>query len=409
MSANLNQVTRPAFEQMPVTDRALQARSLNGDTSRAALNKVSDRSSHSRSIEHGKRTSRLLIDATRDFGNIKRPSSEQITQYKELFYQLIDQLCAPDRRMISAMLARLPFTPRAVALYFAQDQLDIAAPFLLFSQILGDLDLRAIAKKKGKSYAEIIKKRHTSLDAHTNAVLDKIISGEQDIVISQAELKTVVSPIDSVEKPQAKWLDGNEIVALASVGGRLGKGTSEPLKRETVEVAPVVRIEIDTLPKTETRRLLSLARKQDLPAVSGYIKELSGLETDASLRLMKSKTGDELLYLVKALGLAAPHDMQLILMLAPRLGRSIESYQHAKMVLSELETGICRMIFNEIGARFNIAGNNNLKNQSALPEPAMGFQDAARRRRSDYERAPLSATAPKQSRFSFEKSFITAS
>jgi len=50
----------------------------------------------------------------------------------------------------------------------------------------------------------------------------------------------------------------------------------------------------------------------------------------------------------------SPHDIQMAMMAVPRIGRGIESYRHAKKTLGELDAGICRMIFNQIGARFDL-------------------------------------------------------
>ncbi len=393
MTGSLNHATRPIVEPYMGSKRSVPIYKAIAPTQ-----EISGLPDIKIDESKNKRSAKLLIDATRDFGNIRRPSSDQITQYKELFYQLIDRLQSNDRRMISAMLARLAFTPRAVALYFAQDEVEIAAPFLLFSSVLGDLDLRAIAKKKGHAYAEVISKRQSPIDAHTQATLNTII--ENNAVTDK--------PTISVPTPDAKatkWLDGNEIVALASIGGRLGsKSAPKPAsKQETV----VTRQEENVLPKQETRHLMSLARNHNTVAIANYVEKLCGLESNASLRLLNSVTGDELVYLVKALGIPSPHNLQFLLLVQPKIGRDIATYRHIKSLLSNLEAGICKMIFNEIGAKFEIAGRPQ-QMPIADQDTNVGFQEAARRRRDVFEQAPASSNAPRKSRFSFEESFMAA-
>lgn len=332
------------------------------------------------------RPARLLIDATRDFGNLRRPSGEQITQYKELFYQLVDKLNADQRRMVSAMLARLAFTPRAVALYFAQDKTEIAAPFLLFSTVLGDMDLRAIAKKKGKSHAAIIAKRQLETDEFTQTTLDAVINAPEVPDLTQAE------ELPEQEVRKEKWLAGDEIVALAGVGGRLGRhGKAKPSRTSP---PPQKRSRLTQhLPARETRHLLSLARKRDFTGIADFVQELCDLEASATLRLLQAPAGQEVVYLIKALGMTSPHDIQFLLMACPTIGRRIEHYQETKKLLGELDGGICRMIFNEIGARFEIAGHP-AQHTTDSANGSGGFQEAARRRRESFEtdstRQPLS-------------------
>ena len=110
-------------------------------------------------LERRTRQTRILVDATRDFTAKERPSNRDITAYKEMFYQWIDRILPADRRLLSTLLARSVFTPRAVAIYLATDTLDIAIPFLLYSPVLNELDLRNISEKKGQRHADVIARR----------------------------------------------------------------------------------------------------------------------------------------------------------------------------------------------------------------------------------------------------------
>lgn len=352
--------------------------------------------------ERQKRSANILVDAARDFGDLKRPTSMEITKFKELFYQLIDRLSVSDRRMISAILARVIFTPRAVALYFAQDKLEVAAPFLLFSPALGDLDLRAIAKKKGKQYAEIIIRRQNSLDQHTRSTLTKII--EDSLTETSSNTDQTIPTISANDVPETEtWLDSSEIVALAGSGGKLGqKNTSRPVS--TARKGPTAQAKL-SLPKSDTRKLLKLARQQDKKAIARFISDLSGLKIDDISKLLNASSGDEVVYLVKALGIQVPHDIQFVLMVAPRIGRSVETYRATKALLADLDIGICRIIFNEIGAKFElneaVSGHRPVQN-----EPSTRFQDAARKRRDAFEQQPVVQPVSQRSRFSFEASLM---
>lgn len=304
---------------------------------------------------------RILIDASREFSLQKRPDKTDVDHYKELFYQFVDRLEKSDRRLISAMLARSAFTPRAVALYFAQDALEVAAPFLLFSPVLNDMDLRAIAAKCGKIYADVIKKRQLPMEPFTARKLE-------EAPLERFEPASVAArQNEPVAKSPAGTNPHDEIVALAGIGGRLGRkatpndslpepATAFPDSPQSImpDERPAEPSRIFKLPKKEMRTLLAAARKQDRQTFAKLVEELSGLESSATLKLLSMQTGDEILYLIKALGVSSPHDIQMAMMAAPRIGRGIESYRHAKKTLAELDPGICRMIFNEIGARFDL-------------------------------------------------------
>ncbi len=384
----------------------------SSSTSRAVFESAIDNSrlgkSSRSSPDQTSKSSKILLESTRNFGCVQRPSRKEIDQYKELFYQLIERVSASDKRLISAMLARGVFTPRPVALYLAQDKPDVAAPFLLYSPVLGDLDLRAIAKKKGAEHAAIVAKRRLPMDSYTKSILDEVISTPVSSIQETVEpeiIETVLSPIEPTTGP--KWLEGEEIVALASIGGRLGRREKTENQQHWSSVEAVSQTSIFkpdlNLPKTETRKLLQLARQRKTGELATYIQELCGLEAEAILKLVSSQQ-TELTYLVKALGVSAPHDIQLLMMLSPKIGRDFATYRDTKTLLTELDTGICRMIFNEIGARFDIGSNERIRPVGQNPES--GFNEAIQRRRDSLERAPAAKEQPASGRFTFEQSFM---
>jgi hypothetical protein len=370
--------------------------------------------------QQSSKTSKVLLEATRNFGCIQRPSREQVNEYKELFYQLIERVSASDKRLISAMLARGVFTPRAVALYLAQDKTDVAAPFLLYSPVLGDLDLRAIARKKGADHAAIVAKRRMPMDDYTKSTLLEVTSKELQAIQQKAPEPeslpvTAASVLPAVEPPSSpKWLASEEIVALASIGGRLGRQekaeTRSEIKSEIstnaiahANVHPSVKANFQ-LPKSETRQLLQLARQRKVGELAAFIQNLCGLESAATMKLVQSQK-TELTYLVKALGLSAPHDIQLLMMLSPVISRDVAIYRETKNLLAGLDVGICRMIFNEIGARFDIGNGKGFA--PSVTGSSSKFTQAVQRRKDSLNSMPEQRSAQKpSSRFSFEQSFL---
>lgn len=383
-----------------------------------------------------RRQARILTDATREFGNLTRPGTAEIAQYKEIFYQLIPSIAQEERRLISAMLARSAFTPRAVALYFAHDRLEVAAPFILFSPVLTPTDLAIIESKKGADYRDLIKRRSvTAAPGSAQLRSGEIAESGAASITGPKAAEAAIPAIDAAGKPALplpgkietdadrqdnapmkvpmenrvedptenpmkdpgstealpsraeRSLPSEKLLALAGRGGRLGRepaGNSAMTESDEVPLRP--RGKLAPLDSPATRELLHFARTGDHAALARKIASICGLSKDATLRLIGARPGDELLYLIKALAVPTPHDLQLMLLLKPQYGRRIENFRSAKRKLAELDSGICRMIFNEIGANFALPGG--AKPFAPAEETAISpdFRAAVRARREGLKR-----------------------
>lgn len=393
------------------------------------------------------KSSSILLESTRQFCEIKRPSLEDISAYKAFFYQFIDTLPDTDKRQVAAILARNPFTPRPIGLYLAMDKIDVAAPFLLFSPILKELDLNAISRKMGETYAQVINRRdegnkilgvnEANLESSTGVLNDRVsfnaATASKDVAkddvilkidpsdnaalitrpLTEAIKKSTLEEVEeisliSVEPKNAKlktpmgatgkvdtneeakeetksnvstsfkyreieyisavnsgtneskdaWLSSEEIVALASVGGKLGKKKDPVVKNENIKSRTSLKATTNDklLNRIEIATLIKQARAVDHKGFSQTVSGICGLSNEFVLNIINKKAGDQLLYLIKALDVPSPKDLQLLLMLAPKHGRGIDKYMEAKKQFAEMNVGICRMIFNEVGAKFEIPG-----------------------------------------------------
>ena len=386
-----------------------------------------------------RRKTRILIDATRHFCELPRARYGDVEQYKELFYQLIGSMPPADRRIISAMLARNAYTPRQVALYLALDKVEIAAPFLLFSPVLSKRDLEKIVQKRGSEHAEVISRRQQDTKAFfeqsnfaelakqekTPDPLLAIRRAPEETVTSKsiaaAARSASVSPVQMPEKAPSDIDTGKdlagapaktrtttaEVMALAGAGGRLGRNrvaSTEPAsvitpakKPETVE-APVLIAEDATGECSPARvhELHVFARRNDIAGFASAVEKSGGPEADITTKLLQANSGDEILYLLCALGVPFPQNRQIAMLLIPRYGRSTENYCNMARTLDELDQGICRMIFNEIGARFEISKAAQVEMQegeaidvmkaSAAPEVAGQRSDLPEFRQAAHER-----------------------
>ena len=402
------------------------------------------------------KSSSILLESTRQFCEKNRPTIEDISTYKAFFYQFIGTLPDTDKRQVAAILARNPFTPRPIGLYLAMDKLEVAAPFLLFSPILKELDLKAISRKMGEEYANVISRRkdgneilgvnQANLESSTGVLNERVAyesdAGKDEVILnidpsdnaslitrplSDAIKKTTleldeeillvsvaskatkletskdvaavvaetVAPKASttnglsatthskdktngivnqhstmnkseysgsldmaVEEKDDTWLSSEEIVALASVGGKLGKKQKLDVRNalNSSHKHNAAASSDRLLNKIEIATLIRQARALDHKGFSQTVSHVSGLSNEFILNIIHKKAGDQLLYLITALDIPSPKNLQLLLMLAPKHGRGIDVYMAAKKQFTELNIGICRMIFNEVGAKFEVPG-----------------------------------------------------
>ncbi len=122
----------------------------------------------------------LLLLATNRFCFGDTPDRLSVDQYKEAFYLLVEDVIFPTKQVIARSLAHSPFAPRQIVIYCALEHIDIAAPVLQHSKVLGNLDLLRILELKGAEHAQSIAKR-TDLSASVMSRLQRF----DDIAINE--------------------------------------------------------------------------------------------------------------------------------------------------------------------------------------------------------------------------------
>jgi uncharacterized protein (DUF2336 family) len=105
------------------------------------------------------RADRLFRAAISAFCALTRPSRRDIIQLEELCLQLYDCVSEDSRRYVSAVLSECPSAPPSLVRRLAGERIEIAAPLLLKSAALGDVDLIALVGRRGASHARVIIQR----------------------------------------------------------------------------------------------------------------------------------------------------------------------------------------------------------------------------------------------------------
>jgi hypothetical protein len=103
---------------------------------------------------------KILYDATIQFcAQQGRKKIDGAEEYKTLFYSFINEVDHKTKKLISSHLARNRATPRSIAYYLALETIEIAAPFLLMSQVFWERDIMQMIGKLSNSHLLIIARR----------------------------------------------------------------------------------------------------------------------------------------------------------------------------------------------------------------------------------------------------------
>ncbi|MDH6230078.1 uncharacterized protein (DUF2336 family) [Mesorhizobium soli] len=108
--------------------------------------------------EAGK-SERLFRAAVSAFCSLTRPTRREISQLEDLALPLFDQVPVDARRFASAALSECEYAPRALILRLSNETVDIAAPLLIRSKLLRDIDLITLIGRHGLPHARAIARR----------------------------------------------------------------------------------------------------------------------------------------------------------------------------------------------------------------------------------------------------------
>ena len=106
-----------------------------------------------------RKAERLFRAAVSAFCSLPRPSRSEIAQLEDLTLPLFDQVSTESKRFVAAALSESDSAPPALVRRLANESIDIAAPLLIRSQALTDIDLIALIGRHGMAHARAIARR----------------------------------------------------------------------------------------------------------------------------------------------------------------------------------------------------------------------------------------------------------
>ncbi|MBZ9909268.1 hypothetical protein LB557_24980 [Mesorhizobium sp. BR115XR7A] len=102
---------------------------------------------------------RLFRAAVSAFCSLTRPSRREIGQLEDLTLPLFDDVSVESRRYVAAALSECEYAPAALVRRLCEEPVDIAAPLLIRSRAVSDIDLIALIGRHGLPHARAIARR----------------------------------------------------------------------------------------------------------------------------------------------------------------------------------------------------------------------------------------------------------
>lgn len=106
-----------------------------------------------------RKAERLFRAAISAFCSLPRPSRREIAQLEDLALPLFDDVPDDALRFGAAALSETEYAPRQLVLRLAESKVDVAAPLLIRSAVLNDVDLIALIGRHGLPHARAIGRR----------------------------------------------------------------------------------------------------------------------------------------------------------------------------------------------------------------------------------------------------------
>ncbi len=338
------------------------------------------------------RKANLLAESTRSFCEFDRPNRHEIEMFKELFYQMIGDCGKAERRLLSASLARNVYTPRQILMYLAMDSADIAAPVLLFSPAINEFDIKTLSERLSLDHLKILCRR-MDLSEESAKALEKAggkecaellarnpalaQSRQPELAPTPASESSIIETSKPIEKPDMVKSSPtlrndteNQIVKMASVGGKLGR--SHQPDHASYQYDPKIPLET---------QLLQVTRKGRKEGLAELVESYCGIRASIVRRLLDEPDAENLCVLFKGLGAGFVVSLQLLLLLNSRVASSRTSYDNTKTIINEIDFEECRRFLEKLGGKFDEQKSDSEK--SSVPDNLMGAVASRRREISE--------------------------
>lgn len=139
------------------------------------------------------------------FCSLTRPSRREIAQLEDLTLPLFGNVSVESRRYVAAALSECEYAPAALVRRLCEEPVDIAAPLLIRSRAVSDVDLIALIGRHGLPHARAIARRKNlnPTIAQLIRALEKptLVRMQQSDAVSDAAESAEIAPVVPDRKP----------------------------------------------------------------------------------------------------------------------------------------------------------------------------------------------------------------
>lgn len=226
------------------------------------------------------RTDRLVRAAVSAYCALPRPSRRETAQLEDLVLPLFDTVSTEARRYVAAVLSELPNPPAKLVRKLCEQPVDVAAPLLIRSPALSDIDLLALISRHGIAHARAIARR-----SDLNPAIANLIRALERKAVAAAPTPPPVSapvpsPVSLAPAPAASApvvpappapVPSPETPAMPIARQ---EQTSEPVDQKAPSAAETVRNRLRTmmLPAAALAPRSALPAEERLPRAPAYLK-----------------------------------------------------------------------------------------------------------------------------------------
>ncbi|MBB6408174.1 hypothetical protein [Mesorhizobium sangaii] len=208
---------------------------------------------------------RLFRAAVSAFCSLTRPSRREIGQLEDLTLPLFDNVSVESRRYVAAALSECEYAPAALVRRLCEEPVDIAAPLLIRSRAVSDIDLIALIGRHGLPHARAIARRKD---------LNPTIAD----LIRALERPTLVR----VREPEAKAMAADGAAPVADRAATAAADKIAPMSTESVSEGLARERAAGIAAENARRRLRSMMRSGDDAATNA--DPFTGADTYVKLR-----------------------------------------------------------------------------------------------------------------------------
>ncbi len=315
---------------------------------------------------------RLFRAAVSAFCSLTRPSRRDIAQLEDLTLPLFDCVSVESRRYVAAALSECPYPPGGLVKRLCDEPVDIAAPLLIRSSALSDIDLIALIGRHGHRHARAIARR-----PNLNATIARLVAA-LDRKASEADVDRAgadggasgVTATSMVGQPPAAT-EGE----LAS--GEAAESARRRLRSMMLPAEPVEGTRINPIVGSSAYvRLRDTALSGHAAFFHTALADALGVDFAAIRQMATSKSYSWLLAGFRALGLTDEQAFLITAAVAPSELTGPESVRLflSRYALIDREIALHRVRSWKAEAIVATIGNNALEGQAARQAlPALDF------------------------------------